>query len=130
MTFAPGIAPLVTPQTPPHDDALLFSPSPLIATLSWIVAIALGAKLVATIILLSVGKGMRDRPGWGAMLWWLTKITPVIAVPCAILIAWLQGLTGPLWLFVVLMLFVLVAVPLKIRGRRTRIARQATHAPS
>ena len=109
---------------------MLFSPSPLIATLSWIVAIALGAKLVATIILLSVGKGMRDRPGWGAVLWWLTKITPVIAVPCAILIAWLQGLTGPLWLFVALMLFVLVAVPLKIRGRRTRIARQARHAPS
>ncbi|MCI1141358.1 hypothetical protein MOP88_01800 [Sphingomonas sp. WKB10] len=90
----------------------------------------MGAKLVATIILLSVGKGMRDRPGWGAMLWWLTKITPVIAVPCAILIAWLKGLTGPLWLFVALMLFVLVAVPLKIRGRRTRIARQARHAPS
>ena len=48
----------------------------------------------------------------------------------AILIAWLQGLTGPLWLYVALMLFVLVVVPLKIRRRRTRIARQARHAPS
>ena len=27
-------------------------------------------------------------------------------------------------------IFVLVAVPLKIRGRRTRIAKQARHAPS
>lgn len=110
-----------------HPISMLsFGFSTLIDFLSWVAVLTLGSKLVATVILLSVGKDVWDRPGWGAILWWVTKITPVIAVPCVIWLAWLQGLTNQLWLFVAMMLFVVVAVPLKIRQRRTRIANRMT----
>jgi hypothetical protein len=37
--------------------------------LSWIVVLMLGAKLIATLVLILVGKEVRDRPGWGPVLW-------------------------------------------------------------
>jgi hypothetical protein len=89
--------------------------------LSWLVVLTLGAKLIATLVLLAVGKENRDRPGWGATLWWITKIAPAIAVPCMILLAWLQGMTNQIWLFLGLMLFVVLAVPLKVHQRQMRI---------
>ena len=103
---------------------LTFGFSTLLDLLSWIVVLTLGWKAVATLILLNVNKEVWDRPGWGAVLWWSTKITPVIAAPCAIWLAWLQRMTGPVWMFVALMLFVVVAVPIKIRKRRARIAKR------
>ena len=112
-----------------HRRMMTFGFSTLLDFLSWAAALTLGLKVVATIVLLSVGKDVRDRPGWGAGLWWVTKITPIIAVPCVIWIAWLQNLTGQIWLFAATMLFVIVAVPLKIRQRRTRIANRAIAKP-
>jgi len=97
--------------------------------LSWIVVFTLGLKLLATLVLLNVSKDVWDRPGWGAVLWWSTKITPLIAAPCAICIAWLQRMTDQIWIFVALMLFVVVAVPLKIRQRRARIADRTSAKP-
>ena len=108
---------------------LTFGFSTLLDLLSWMVVLTLGLKVVATLILLSVSKDVRDRPGCGAILWWSTKITPVIAVPCYIWIAWLQGMTDQIWIFIALMLFVVVAVPLKIRQRRTRIANRPSAKP-
>lgn len=101
---------------------MTFGTSTLIDLLSWVVVSSLGLKLVATLILLTVSKEVRDRPGWGALLWWSTKVTPVIAVPCVIFIAWRQGLDDQVWIMAALMVFVVVAVPLKIRQRRSRIA--------
>ncbi len=108
---------------------LTFGFSTLIDILSWVVVLALGLKVVATLVLLSVTKEVWDRPGWGAGLWWVTKITPVIAVPCIIWLALLQGLTNLVWIFCAMMLFVVIAVPLKIRQRRNRIARRMSANP-
>lgn len=108
---------------------MTFGFSTLLDLLSWTVAIALGLKVVATFILLSVRKEIWDRPGWGALLWWSTKITPVIAVPCVIGITTLQGMTDEVWIFVGLMAFVMVVVPWKIRQRRARIADRAAAKP-
>ena len=105
---------------------MTFGFSTLLDLLNWVVAITLGLKVVATLILLSVSKEIWDRPGWGALLWWSTKITPVIAVPCVICIAWLQGMTDQVWIFVGMMVFVMVAVPWKIRQRRARLANRIT----
>jgi len=87
-----------------------FGFSTLIDFLSWTAALALALKIVATLILLRVDKAVWDRPGWGAGLWWATKITPVIAVPCIIWLALLQGLTNLVWIYSAMMLFVVVAV--------------------
>lgn len=103
---------------------LSFGFSTQIDLLTWLVVVTLAAKVIATSILLIVGKENRDRPGWGAALWWITKITPVIALPCMIWLARLQGLTSAVWLFLALLLFVVVTVPLKIRQRRSRIANE------
>lgn len=108
---------------------MTFGLSTLVDFLSWIVVLALGLKVIATLVLLSVRKDVWDRPGWGAGLWWATKITPVIAVPCVIWIAWLQNLTTELWVFLAMMVFVIVAVPLKIRQRRARIASRTSSTP-
>jgi hypothetical protein len=105
---------------------MTFGFATLLDLLSRIVAITLGAKVLAALILLNFDKSVWDRAGWGAILWWSTKITPIIAAPCVICIAWLQGMTDQIWIFVGLMVFVMVAVPLKIRQRRARIADRAT----
>lgn len=89
--------------------------------LSWIVALALGSKVVATLIVLLVNKEARDQPGWGSILWWVTKVTPIIAVPCLVWIALLENDRSLVQLFLALGLFVIIAVPLAIGKRRKRI---------
>lgn len=101
---------------------LTFGFSTLIDFLSWIAALAIGLKVAATLFVLIVNKEMRDQPGWGSALWWVTKITPIVAVSCLICVALLQHNTGLVWFYCAAALFVAVAVPLKIRQRRNRIA--------
>lgn len=100
---------------------MTFGFSTILDLLSWIVAVTLGAKVLATLLLFNFDKGVWDQPGWGAILWWSTKITPMIAVPCVIYLAWLQGMTDQVWIFVGLMAFIMVAVPLKVRQRKNRM---------
>lgn len=100
---------------------LHFGVTSILDLLSWIVMVALGAKVAATLIVLVVDKSARDRPGWGSILWWVTKLTPVIVVPCLAYIAVLQNDANLLHLSMLAGLFVLVAVPMAIRKRRTRI---------
>lgn len=103
---------------------VMFGFATLIDVLSWIVVLSLTLKVMATLILLIVNKEMRDQPGWGSTLWWVTKIAPIIAVPCLIWIALLEREAGLVWLFLALGLFVVVAVPLKIRQRQKRVAKR------
>ncbi|MFM9851234.1 MAG: hypothetical protein ACKVOJ_00300 [Sphingomonadaceae bacterium] len=103
-----------------------FGFSTLVDLLSWVVVSSLGLKLIATLYILIVDKEMRDRPGFGSVLWWSTKITPIIAVPCLIWIALLKGETSQAWLFAAMGLFVIIAEPLKIRQRRNRITEQTS----
>jgi len=105
---------------------MTFGYSTILDFLSWVVVLSLGLKVVATLVLLTVSKAVWDRPGWGSGLWWASKITPVVAVPCIIGIAWMQKLTDQLWLFGALMLLVVVVVPLKIRQRRRRMANRTS----
>jgi len=105
---------------------MTFGFSTLTDLLSWVAAVALGIKVLATAILLIAPADRRDRHGWGAILWWSTKITPIVAVPCVIWVAWHQGMRDALWIFAAVMLFVVVAVPLKVRQRRRRIAAWGT----
>lgn len=103
---------------------LTFGFTTLIDALSWILVLALSIKLVATVTILLAGKDIRDRPGWGSALWWATKITPVIAVPCFLGLGLLEGDRTMVWLALALAAFVAVALPLKIGQRRNRIAGQ------
>ncbi len=115
---------------PLHDrEVMTFGFSNLIDALSWVIVLALGLKVVTTLVLLSANRDLRDRSGWGTALWWSTKITPVIAVPCFIWIAFLQGATNLIWVGLAMMLFVVIAVPLKIRQRRNRIAARMSAEP-
>ena len=95
--------------------------SSLIDFLSWTVVFTLGSKIVATLIVMLVDRSARDRPGWGSILWWVTKLTPIVAVPCAIWIAVLEGDSDLVRLFCALGLFVAIAVPLAVRARCLRI---------
>jgi len=106
---------------------MTFGFATLIDVLSWIVVLSLALKVIATLVVLIVNKEKRDQPGWGSNLWWVTKITPIIAVPCLIWIALLERETGLVGLFLALGLFVIVAVPLKIRQRQKRISK---HMPA
>ncbi|WP_428970076.1 hypothetical protein ACQR50_05185 [Sphingomonas sp. Xoc002] len=90
--------------------------------LSWIILLTLGAKAVATIVMLMAGRHVMDQPGWGSVLWWLTKLTPVIAIPCAITLAVLRKQNDATLVIAAMALFVIIAVPLKIRQRRARIS--------
>jgi len=105
---------------------MTFGFTTLIDLLSWTIVFALTVKLIATLIILIVNKEMRDQPGWGSTLWWATKITPIVAVPCFTWIALLEGDTSLVWLSLALGLFVLVAVPVKVGQRRNRIAKRTS----
>ena len=108
---------------------MTFGFSTVIDALSWVIVLTLGLKVVATLVLLSASSDLRDRSGWGASLWWATKITPVIAAPCFTWIALLQGIANLVWVGMAMMLFVVIAVPLKICQRRNRIAGQMSAKP-
>ena len=101
---------------------LHFGFSTWIDLLSWTIAVSLGAKVLATVIVLAVDRDARDRPGWGSILWWVTKVAPIVAVPCLIAIALLEHDRNLTWLSLALALFVVIAVPLVVRNRRRRIA--------
>jgi len=88
------------------------------ATALWCVAITLlGLKAVATVILLCRPPAARLADRRGLWLWWSTKITPVIAVPCLIAAALIEDDRGGLWVWSVMMVFVSVAVPIKVWQR-------------
>ena len=108
---------------------MTFGSTTLIDLLSWMVALALGAKAIATLVVLIVNKQMRDQPGWGSALWWVTKITPIIAVPCVLWIGLLAGDRSLVWVGLVLGVFIIIALPLKIRQRRHRIAKRSSTDP-
>ena len=76
------------------------------------VILLLGAKLAATLILLPRSPEARLADRQGRLLWWATKITPLLAVPCLIAIAWIEQDRAGMLVYALLMVFVLVAVPL------------------
>lgn len=98
---------------------MTFGFSTVIDLLSWTAVILMAIKLVATIILLSRGaRRHQPLPGPFAMpLWWATKITPVIAVPCLIAIALIENRMGDLWIWSAMMVFVAMMVPVMIWKR-------------
>ena len=85
--------------------------------LSWLVAVLLSLKVVATIVLLMRNEKSWFLSRWSASLWWATKITPLLAVPCLMAIALQQQNTSDLWVYAALMLFAIVAVPSMIWRR-------------
>lgn len=97
----------------------------LIDALSWALATALAVKLLATLILM-MNKEMRDRPGWGSALWWVTKVSPVVAVLCFVGIAFIERDKRLALVALPVALFVGVSVPLKISQRRRRIAERGS----
>lgn len=80
---------------------------------------------MATALVLLVDMEARDRPGWGTVLWWVTKTTPAIMAPCLVWIALLEHDRMLVWLFLAFGVFVIVAVPLAIRQRQRRIRASA-----
>jgi hypothetical protein len=101
---------------------MTFGLSTIIDLLSWATALLLGLKVAATILLLVRDKEGRFRSRWSAGLWWATKVTPLLAVPCLIAIALLQQRIGDAWAYGALMLFVVVAVPIVVWRRFWRVA--------
>ena len=88
------------------------------ATGLWGAAIALlGLKAVATIVLLLRPRGRRLATAQGKSLWWATKIAPVLAVPCLIAAALIEHDRTGLWIWSLMMVFVAVAVPIKVWQR-------------
>ncbi|WP_257550051.1 hypothetical protein [Sphingopyxis sp. DBS4] len=88
--------------------------------LSWVVVALLGIKVVSTVVLLR-----RDKDTWfksrrTAALWWSTKVTPILAVPCMIAIAVQQNRVSDAWGYGALMCFVLLAVPFIVWRRFVR----------
>ena len=55
----------------------------------------------------------------------VTKLTPIVAIPCAVAIALLQRQFDAALLFGAMALFVAIAVPIKVTGRQARIVRIA-----
>jgi hypothetical protein len=107
---------------------MTFGSESLVDLLSWTIVVLLGLKLVATIVLLR-----RDRRTWfetrsGAFLWWSSKVTPLLAVPCMIAVAVLTRRVAEAWAYGALMVFVLVAVPVAIASRFGRGGQPAAAA--
>lgn len=96
---------------------MTFGFSTIIDLLSWAIVALLGLKVFATIVLLGRPKDAWFQARWSAGLWWSTKVTPILAVPCMIAIALIQQKTGDAWAYGGLMLFVIVAVPVVVWRR-------------
>jgi hypothetical protein len=96
---------------------MTFGFTSLVDWLSWAIAALLGLKVAATVILLRRDKETWFRTRTGPFLWWSTKVTPLLAVPCMIAIALVTRRPGDAWAYAALMVFVLIAVPLVIWRR-------------
>jgi hypothetical protein len=96
---------------------MTFGFSTTIDILSWIAATLLAIKLVATITLLCRNRSTRYETCYGSALWWATKSTPMIAVPCVIVTALIQNNRHDAYIYAGMMLFVLVTVPIMIWKR-------------
>ncbi|NYT41778.1 hypothetical protein HZY97_13485 [Sphingomonas sp. R-74633] len=95
----------------------------MIVGLLWLaVILLLGLKVIATLILLGRPPEARLATRQGRRLWWATKITPILAVPCLILVAWIEQDRAGLVVYPLLMAFVLVAVPIMVWRRFGRTA--------
>jgi hypothetical protein len=101
--------------------AMTFGFSTLIDALSWVIVMLLGLKVAATITLLGRDRQTWFQARWSAGLWWSTKVTPILAVPCMITVALLRHRTGDAWAYGGLMLFVLVAGPIVVWRRFYRV---------
>lgn len=104
---------------------MTFGLSSTIDALSWAIVVLLGLKVAATIVLLSRDKHTSFQARWSAGLWWSTKVTPILAVPCMIAIALLQRRAGDAWAYGGLMVFVLIAVPIVVWRRFYRAPSRA-----
>jgi hypothetical protein len=102
---------------------MTFGHMTLIDALSWIIVLTLGLKLLATVLLLTIALPTTIYAKARSALWWSTKITPLIAVPCFIWLCACEGMTDYAWLGSALMVFVVIAVPFKIAQRRHRMVR-------
>lgn len=102
---------------------MTFGFSTITDVLSWAIVVLLSVKVLATVVLLTRRKDMWFQAKWSAGLWWSTKVTPILAVPCMIAIALIQQRTGDAWAYGGLMLFVIVAVPIVVWRRFYRISR-------
>ncbi len=91
----------------------------LAPVLAGLIAFLLGAKVVATIALLRRDREARYRGPTAALLWWVTKIAPLLAAPSAVLWALARGSVGDAWAYGALTLFVYVAVPVMVWRRHT-----------
>lgn len=94
-----------------------FGFSSLVDLLSWLAVASLALKAGATIVLLR-----RDSRYWfksriNTALYWSTKITPLVAVPCLIAIAVVEHDSRNAWFFAAAMVYVLIAVPLTVWRR-------------
>lgn len=69
------------------------------------------------------GKDIRDQPGWGSGLWWLSKLTPYPAIASAITLAVMREHDAILPLSA-MAVFIAIAVPLKIGQPRARMGRR------
>lgn len=96
---------------------MTFGFSTIVDALSWATALLLSLKVVATVVLLRRDKRTWFQTRWSAGLWWATKVTPFLAVPCMIAIAQLQHRVGEFWAYGALMMFVIVAVQIVIWHR-------------
>lgn len=68
-----------------------------IDALSWAIVVLLGLKVAATTILLGRDRHTWFQARWSAGLWWSTKVTPILAVPCMIAVVLLQRRAGDAW---------------------------------
>jgi hypothetical protein len=94
-----------------------FGFSTMVDALSWAAVILLGIKLAATIVLLARRPEARFEGRLAWPLWWSTKITPVLAVPCLIAAALITHRDGDFWVWSAMMVFVAVMVPVMIWKR-------------
>lgn len=85
------------------------------------VILLLGLKVVATVLLLRRPAETRLATRQGRWLWWATKITPLLAVPCMIAAARIEQDRAGMLVYPLLMAFVLVAVPVMIWRRSDQL---------
>ena len=89
----------------------------LVDLLSWTAVLLVGIKALSTVILLARAPDQRLTGAYGLPLWWATKITPILAVPCLIAVAMIQNNQGEVWGYSALMMFVVIMVPVMIWKR-------------
>lgn len=93
--------------------------------LTWVAFLLLGVKLLSTFAILAIGRARWSVVWWANPVWWVSAISPVVALLCLATANYLDGQRGMAVNFVILLAILSPVIILQIVRKPEELQRKA-----